>query len=389
MHLLSTRHKADVIVIGVGSMGSATCYHLAKKGYRVIGLERFGIVHDMGAHGGYTRIIRKAYFEHPDYIPLLEQAYQNWRALEAASGQKLYHPTGLLYAGPKGHTLLERVKQSASAYAIPLEEWTLTETNKRFPAFCLPPHFSILFEPDAGYLEADTAIQCHCRMAKVHGAEIVTNCQVTGWEKAGEGVAVYTSNGTYYADKLVLTAGPWSAQLIPALHSLLTVTRQVLAWITPPQPAHFTAAQFPCWLITENGLPGAYYGFPCLANASDPLLGLKIAYHHRGSVTKPDQVNRVVTQKDTAHLLTFMKKYIPSGYGSVRNTKTCLYSYSPDEHFIIDRLPGMEDRVSLAWGFSGHGYKFAAAVGEILSSLAIEGKTTSPIEFLRASRFSS
>jgi len=387
MYTRNGQQRADCIVIGVGSMGAATCYYLAKRGARVIGLEQFGIVHDNGSHGGQSRIIRKAYFEHPDYIPLLQLAYDNWHKIEKESGRQIYSRTGLLYSGPFNDPLIEAVKSAALLYQIPLEKLSLTEAHKRFPAFCFPTGSEVLFEPDAGYLRPDAAIETFTQRAKQLGAHIETDCKVQSWKYEGNGVTVQTSKGSYHADRLVLTAGPWSAALIPDIRSLLTVTRQVLAWFHPTTPELFDQNAFPCWLIAEPGRPGAYYGFPIINNHNGPMHGIKIAYHHRGDATDPESVNREVTEEDTAHLREFIEKYMPQKTGEMNFAKTCLYSYSPDEHFIIDHLPGSEGRISMAWGFSGHGFKFSSAVGAILSDLATDGKTDAPIDFLRASRF--
>jgi sarcosine oxidase len=283
--------------------------------------------------------------------------------------------------------LIESVKASAMAYHIPIEELSITETSNRFPVFTLPSDSDIVHEPEAGFLRPDEAIRTFTQIAESKGANILTDVQVTGWKKEGNGVVVTTSKGTYHADRLVITAGPWSAKLIPGIKEKLTVTRQVLAWMKPAQPDLFSIDSFPCWFFVDKDQEGAYYGFPWINDPATNMTGIKVAYHHRGTPTEPDKVNREISVEDTDHLRSFIQKHLPQAMGKIHFSKTCLYSYSPDEHFIIDHVPDTEGRVYMAWGFSGHGFKFASAVGEILADLAIDGKTHSPIDFLRADRF--
>lgn len=376
----------DAIVIGLGSMGASALSHLAERGHRVLGIDRFDPPHSMGSHGGQSRIIRKAYFEHPDYIPLLQQAYLGWRRIEELSGERIYLETGLLYAGPREHPLLGQVRASASLYGIPLETLTAAAACRRFPAFSLPADHEVLFEPQAGLLRPGTAIRAYLDSARLRGAEIHTRETVLSWRASGADVEVETERGRYRSRKLVLAAGPWTADLLPLAARHLNVTRQVLAWYEPTVPDLFALDAFPCWLIAEDGLPGAYYGFPVLPGHLGGPGGLKLAYHHPGASTPADAVDRTVRAQDTADLESVLRRYMPQGAGSCTQATTCLYSNTPDEHFVIDRVPGMEDRACMAWGFSGHGFKFVSVVGEILADLAIDGRTAHPIGFLSASR---
>lgn len=377
----------DVIVIGVGSMGSAACYQIAARGYSVLGLEQFDLPHEWGSHGGQSRIIRKAYYEHPDYIPLLQKAYENWKQLEAISGQQIYYPTGLLYAGPAGHEILEQVGQSAAQYRIALETLDRPSCQKRFPQFHLPEHFTARFEPDAGFLTPEKAITAYAQLARQQGAVIHTREKVLSWMPEGSSLRVNTDRGTYSANRLIIAGGAWAAQLIPDIAPLLKVTRQVLAWFQPPETGAFGMGTFPCWLMATDNHPGAFYGFPDLPVTDfGPHPGIKLALHHPDQITDPDRVDRTLREADTRPLAEFLKSFIPSGYGPLVAAKTCLYSNSPDEHFIIDHLPGTEKKVTIAWGFSGHGFKFASALGEVLADLAIHQQTAAPIEFLRIDR---
>jgi sarcosine oxidase len=366
----------DYIVIGVGSMGSATCYQLAKRGKSVLGLEQFSTPHEYGSHAGESRIIRKAYFEHPNYIPLLMRAYENWAEISERSGQTLYHRTGLFYAAPKGHSLLENIKHAASLYKVPLQQHVASP-------FDLPADYETLFEPDAGYVEPEHTIRAFVKESNALGAAIHEGETVKNWKVEELGVIVSTSSGEYLCKKIVITAGAWSAKLIPGIAQHLNVTRQVITWLKPSDPSLFSADKFPCWMIATDDSGGSYYGFPILPEHPGAL---KLAYHFPADSTDADQVNRTITDADTGHLHKFMETYLPAGAGKTDTSKVCLYSNSPDEHFVIGNMPGFEDRVCVAWGFSGHGFKFVPVVGEIMADLAMYGKTALPIGFLSPGR---
>ncbi len=387
-------------------MGSATCYYLAKRGYKVLGLEQFDISHEFGSHAGQSRIIRKAYFEHSDYVPLLERAYENWKTLEQETGEQLYFKTGLLYAGTLNNEMIKGVKQSAALYNIELENVNLADAADRFRQFKFPENFEVLFEPEAGFIPPEKAIRLYASQAEKNGAVIHTDEKVMEWsanrrtpseKKDGQSVVVKTNKNTYHCNKLIITAGAWAGKMIPGFTDKIKVTRQFVAWIKPKnvrQPAdsfgekQFALNSFPCWMISDDEKHGCYYGFPLLDTKKfgEPA-GLKLAHHFPNGATDPDKVNRQTTKEDIENLNYCLDKYLPGVFDAVLSTKICLYANSPDENFIIDELPGFEKAVSIACGFSGHGFKFASVVGEILADLAIEGKTGLPIEFLNAKRF--
>lgn len=383
---MSANHY-DVIVIGVGSMGSSTCYQLSERGFKVLGLEQFGVSHEHGSHTGQSRIIRKAYFEHQDYVPLLERAYENWRKLAQQTGVEIYHQTGIVYFGPSTHPTIAGVKQSAALYNLDVKTESLENTKQRFPLFEIPPDFETLFEKEAGFVIPEKAIITYTTLAKNYGAVIKTNERVVSWKEEGGKVIVTTNLEEYTCDKLVITAGSWTAKLLPGWKADLKVTRQLLAWIKPPDEKVFSIGNFPCWFI-EDPDKGMFYGFPVLpAEKFDGPVGLKIASHRPGDITDPDNVNRTPKQSELDDIRYILSKYIPSAGTEIITTKTCLYTYSDDEHFIIDHLPGYSNRVTIACGFSGHGFKFVSVVGEILADLATKGRTDLPVDFLRLSRF--
>jgi sarcosine oxidase len=384
----TTNASFDVIVIGVGSMGSSACYFLAKRGYKVLGIEQFDITHEFGSHAGQSRIIRRAYFEHPGYVPLLTRAYENWKSFEEETGSQFYYPTGLIYFGNPDSTVIKGVKQSASLYNVSLEKSNASFTFKRFPQFSIPADYESLFEPDAGFVTPEKAIKFYSQQAIKKGAEIYTKEKAIEWKKNGSAITVITDKNKYSCDKLIITTGAWTNKMLPAFAGKIKVTRQFVAWIRPGNPDRFLLNKFPCWMIADNERPGAYYGFPFLPveEFGEPG-GLKIAHHYPGFVTDPDKVNRQTMPEDIADLKYALEKYLPGTFDTILSTKICLYANSPDENFIIDKLPGYEKNVVVACGFSGHGFKFIPVVGEILADLALDGKTNQPIDFLSAKRF--
>ena len=384
---MKTENHFDVIVIGVGSMGSAACYHLAARGHRVLGLEQFGIVHDQGSHFGQSRIIRQAYFEHPDYVPLLQRAYDNWETFEKATNSKVYFKTGVIYFGEKESATLTGINQSASQYQLPVRRVKTEEVKKHFPAFSLPLNFDTLFEPEAGFLTPERTIRLYARQAESVGATIRTGERVLEWKDDGSTIKVLSSHHSYRCNKLVITSGSWTSKLVPEMATKLKVTRQTLAWVNPKNPEQMSLGNFPCWFI-DDPERGMFYGFPILPfeNFGGPI-GLKVASHQAGPVVDPDRVDRSVGPDDEQAIRYLLNKYFPQAGDEIITLKTCLYTYSDDENFIIDHVPGHDKKVVIACGFSGHGFKFVSAVGEILADLALNGKTDLPIGFLALNRF--
>jgi len=378
----------DAIVLGVGSMGAATCFQLARQGFRVLGLEQFDIPHELGSHTGQSRIIRKAYAEHPDYVPLLERAYENWKALEEETGTQVYFRTGLLYCGQSEDPFIKGVKFSSGKYQIPLQALSIEEAGRKFPQFRLPHGFERLLEPDAGLLTPERSILLYTELALRYGAFIRTREKVRSWTRDNGGFLVKTDLGDYQAKKLIVTAGPWAGSLLPGLDRHLTVTRQAMAWMQPERWDDFTLGNFPCWIIEHDGR--AFYGFPILpAGQLGGPVGLKVAMHYPGGeVTLPDVVDRRSRKEDEEILVEALRQHIPGAWTATLAMKTCLYTNTPDKDFVLDFLPGYEGDVVIGAGFSGHGFKFVSAVSEVLSDLAMKGSTSLPIGFLRASRFS-
>ena len=379
----------EFIVIGCGSMGIATCSFLATRGCNVLGIDQFTVPHESGSHAGQSRIIRKAYFEHPDYVPLLERAYENWNVIERESESRLYYETGIAYFGKPDHPTMAGVKNSAQQFQIPVAKLSSTETQRRFSAFDIPSEFETLFEPEAGFITPERSIHVYRDHALKNGAAIHENENVVSWKKIGSTIFVTTDKAEYTCSKLIITAGAWTSKVLPQLRSELHVTRQVLGWFNPKDPDLFTLQNFPCWFI-QDPERGMFYGFPLLPfETFGGPIGLKVASHTPGLISDPDRVDRNVQQSEIDNLKYVLAKYLPVAGNETITTKTCLYTYSPDENFIIDHLPEYDKQITIACGFSGHGFKFVPVIGEILADLAIQGKTNLPIEFLSLKRFHS
>jgi sarcosine oxidase len=315
----------------------------------------------------------------------MERAYENWRTFEKEAGEQLFHKTGLLYAGNSSNEIIKGVKLAASLYNIELDNLKVDHYSQ----FSFPRSFEILFEPDAGFLPPERSIRLYVAQAEKHGAIIHSNEKVIEWKKDGNGISVNTDKKIYHAGKLIITAGAWAGKMIPAVSDKIKVTRQFVAWIKTKNDKQFELNNFPCWMIADDDKHGCYYGFPLLDTKKfgEPT-GIKLAHHFPLQITDPDNVNRQTTNEYIENIKYCVNKYFQTGFDSLLHSKICLYANSPDENFIIDKLPGFEENVSIACGFSGHGFKFASVVGEILADLAIDGKTNLPIGFLNTKRFS-
>lgn len=370
----------DAIVLGLGGMGSATLFHLARRGLRVLGLERFDLVHEYGSSHGLTRIIRLAYWEHPTYVTLLRRAYQLWRELESLAGERLLYITGSVDAGPEGGPIFEGARKSSELHGLAHEVMDGEELHRRFPGYRLPEQIRCLYQPDGGFLLPERCDVAHIEQALTHGAEVRFREPVTSWEVSNGGMRVRTPRGRYDAGRLVVCAGPWASKLVPELDGLAVPERQVLAWLQPSRPAYFRLGAFPVFNLEVE--EGRYYGFPSFL-----IPGFKFGkYHHRGEQVDPDTVNREPEASDEELLRSFARRYFPDGAGATLMLKTCLFTNSPDRHFILDRHP-THPEVAVAAGFSGHGFKFCSVVGEVMADLVQDGRTRHDIEFFRLRRF--
>ena len=368
----------DVIVVGVGGLGSAALFHLARSGLRVLGIERFGVPNEQGSSHGVTRIIRLAYYEDPSYVPLLRRAYVLWRELEELGGEQLLHITGSVDAGPPDSFVFEGSVRSCLEHGLEHEVIDGAEVNCRFPGYRLPAESMAVFQPDGGFLLPERCIVAHVDAALVAGATVKTDERVLGWEPVGGGVRVMTDRAVYEGERLVLAAGAWEGELtgLPVV-----AERQVLAWLDPFRPELFSPDRFPVFnLIVEEG---RYYGFPVFG-----IPGFKFGrYHHLEEVGDPDVLDREPSQRDEQVLREFAERYFPDGAGPTSSLKTCLFENTPDEHFLLGLHPEHEN-VILAGGGSGHGFKFASVIGEVVGQLARGESPQLDISLLSPQRFS-
>ena len=374
----------DAIVIGLGGMGSAAAAQLAARGRRVLGLEQFQPAHAFGSSHGRSRVIRLAYFEHPSYVPLLLRAYELWARLERDSGRSVLTITGGLMIGTPDSDVVSGSLRSAQAHGLAHEMLDAAEIRRRFPPFTPQPGDVALYEERAGVVRPENAIHAHLEQADRYGAELRFDERVVDWDARTSGnVAVRTTRGTYEAARLVLAPGAWAPGLfhLPALP--LEIERQVLYWFAPPGgPAPFAPERFPIY-IWDRGDGVQFYGFP--ADES----GVKVAFFRTGRATSctPDAIDRAVHADEVRAMRDALAPCIPGlSAGELVETVTCMYTLTPDHHFVIGLHPN-HSQVVIASPCSGHGYKFAAVVGEILADLAIDGTTPQPIELFSPKRF--
>ena len=375
--------RYDVVVVGVGGMGSAALLHLARRGARVLGLERYDVPNAMGSSHGSTRIIRLAYFESPEYVPLLRRAYELWADLERAQGERLLVTTGCLDAGRPDSRVLAGADLAARAHDVPVERLSAGEVARRFPGFRLPDGFEALLDPAGGFLLPERCIVAHVEQAMALGAVVRAREAVLGWEARADGIHVRTERGEVVADRLVLSAGAWMEKLGAVPAGILTPERQVLAWFQPRRPELFTPERCPVWIL-ETEEHRQFYGFPVHG-----VPGFKLGrMHHLDEAIDPDDFDREPGPRDEALLRGFTEQYFPEAAGPTMAMATCIFTNTPDEHFIIDLLPE-DEQVVVVSPCSGHGFKFSSAVGEIAADLALDGASRHDIGSLRVGRFAA
>jgi sarcosine oxidase len=370
----------DVVVVGLGAMGSAALYALAQRGRSVIGIDRFEPGHHLGSSHGESRIIRMAYYEDPVYVPLLRLAYEAWERLESRTGERILTVTGILEAGIEGSALVEGSLRSALEHDIPHEMLLPGQVNKRFPAFSIPPDWHCVFQPDAGILQPEKAINLFVKSASELGAKVALGTRVKSVRAVGDHVEVQLECGeTIEAGSAVLAVGPWIQELVPELGSKMRLTRQPLMWFEPQERQLVLPPSMPVFFFhTSEDL---FYGFPDFRGS-----GVKAGSHLScGELATADEIRAEVSEKEKAHLKHMMDRFVPAAAGRVRQTHVCIYTRSSDEHFVLGLHPSAS-QIVLASPCSGHGFKFASIFGEILADLAMTRATDKPIEFFRPNR---
>lgn len=378
-HGRADRHF-DVIVLGVGGMGSSTLYHLARRRKRVLGIERYDIPHAMGSSHGETRIIRLAYYEDPSYVQLMHRSYELWRSIQSRAGERLLHQTGSIDAGPTESWVFKGSLQSCLEHDLPHQVLTSPELTKRFPGYRLPRETMSVYQPEGGFLLPERCIVSYVQAAQAEGAVVHGREQVLEWQPTRDGVRVITDKDTYTAERLVITAGAWNRKLLPFLDRLAVPERQVLAWLQPRMPELFRPDRFPVFNLLVD--EGRFYGFPVFG-----VPGFKFGkYHHFQEFGDPEELEHEPQREDEILLGEFAARHFPDGFGPTMALKTCYFTNTPDNHFLIDLHP-QYPQVSFASPCSGHGYKFASVIGEVMADLAERESTRHNIDLFRLDRF--
>lgn len=363
----------DVIVIGLGGMGSAAAYHLAARGQRVLGLEKFTPAHDKGSSHGGSRIIRQSYFEDPAYVPLLLRAYELWDQLATDSRRDVYRMTGGLFIGPPDCLTVAGSLRASQEWELPHQVLDENEIRSRFPNFTPQPGDIALYEANAGFARPELTVQAHLDLAEQSGATLQFGEEVLEWSETSGGVTVRTGNGTYTAGQVVICPGAWAPQLLADFGIPITVERQVLYWLDPVGGTE-SFVEHPIF-IDEDASGMQIYGFPAI---DGPRGGVKVAFFRKGVECTPDTIDRTVYESEIREMRDRVAQLLPSLDGPCLASATCMYSNTPDQHFVIARHPDSVN-VTVACGFSGHGFKFVPVVGEILADLTISGATAHPI----------
>jgi sarcosine oxidase len=376
---MSEKHF-DVIVLGAGGMGSATLFELARRGRRVLGLEQFDLVHNLGSSHGHTRVIRKAYYEHPNYVPLVQRAYERWYELEQITGRHLLTECGCLSLGLPESEMIQGVQQSAREHGLPVEVLSIWDIRRNYAAFALRDNFIGVLEKGAGFLFVESCVEAYLDKAQEFGAAIHAREKVLSWVATDSGVEVQTERNRYTASRLVITAGPWAGHLLSEWNKTLTVMRQTMHWFGTAADGQFRRNSFPIYLAEVP--EGIFYGFPVIDNN-----GHKVARHY-GAPELADAalINRTISPDDEQQVRGFLNAHIPIVNGPQNRAEVCIYTLTPDRHFILDLHPEYP-QVAIAAGFSGHGFKFSSVVGEIMADLAETGSTKLPIDMFRLGRF--
>jgi sarcosine oxidase len=376
----------DAIVAGLGGMGSAAAYQLAGRGRRVLGLERYTPAHDKGSSHGQSRMIRQAYFEDPSYVPLLFRAYELWEQLERETGVDLMTLEGGLMIGPPGSSPFTGSKATADEYGLPYEVLDAAELKRRYPVFEPTANTVALFEEKTGFVRPEAAVKAHLDRATAMGADLRFGEEILTWEPTASGVRVETMSGSYEAERLVVTAGAWAPKLLADLGLPFEVTRQILFWFDPIGGVEpFLPDRFPVYIWEpEDG--NSFYSIPA---HDGPEGGVKVAFFRAdGTPADPDTIDREVHDHEVAFIRSYLERYVPALDGELLYARTCMYTNTPDEHFVISTHPEYP-QVAIAAGFSGHGFKFCGVVGEIPADLVTEGETDHPIDLFTPDRLAT
>ncbi|MEZ6095818.1 MAG: N-methyl-L-tryptophan oxidase [Pirellulaceae bacterium] len=369
----------DLIVVGCGGIGSCALLSGARRGWRVLGLEQFGAAHDLGSSHGQTRIIRRAYFEHPNYVPMAQQAFESWRQIEQETCSTLLETPGLLQTGTLESEVIQGVQSSADQFGLEIERLSRDEIQKRWPVFSIPDDHIGLFEAGAGYLRVEKCVAQVLGLAVKAGAEFRASCNVNGWTSS-DGESLVTTNGeTLRTKRLVISPGAWAPGLLDRLGVKFQILRKQQHWFQLDRHELQQANGMCCFLM--DTAKGCFYGFPQYDS-----MGIKVAEHTGGQECHADSVDREINFEDLERTEKFLTEHFLFTRSRLVRQSVCMYTMSPDSHFIVDRFPG-ESSVAFAAGLSGHGFKFAPVLGEHLVNLA-DCNESNAFDFLKLGRFS-
>ena len=372
----------DVLVLGLGAMGSAVAFELATRGVNVVGIDAYAPPHTLGSTHGKSRIIREAYFEHPSYVPLVQRAFARWAALAEASGARLYTPTGGLSIGTPESPLVAGVLRSAHEHGLAIDVLTREAVVERFPAFALHADMIGVFEHNAGMLAPEECIRAYLDLAARHGAVLRTNERVVDIRRRNDGFIVSSETAEYVARRVVMCAGAWNAPLLDHLgiNVPLVVTRQTMHWLAPRgDPTLRAPERFPVTLV-DHGEERIFYAMP------DTGDGIKAAIHHEGTPTLPGTVDRAVHAADRSAVAQLAGRFVPSVAGPIVESAVCLYTNTPDHDFAIG-VPRAAPGVVLVSACSGHGFKFASAIGQAAAQLALDQSPDVDLSHFSVDRF--
>ena len=368
----------DIAVIGLGAMGSAALFYLARRRRRVAGLERFERGHARGSSHGESRAIRLGYFEHPSYVPLARAAYEGWYELERLTGEAVLSRTGVLEMGKPGSVIVDGSLAASRLHGLEHELLDAAEIRRRYPQFTLPADYSGVWQPDGGFVRPELANRLHLELAERAGAAILENRKVLAIEPGAKSVRIVMEEGAIEAGSVVVAAGAWIGDLVPELRPRLTVTRQVLCWFEPKRAAAVAPGNLPVFIV--DGADDIAYGFPNVG------AGFKCASHHdSGTLAHADAARQDAGPVDEKRMRDFLDAYLPDAAGPLKAMQTCMYTKTPDEDFVLDLHPS-DPRIVVASPCSGHGFKFASVIGEVLADLATERRTRHDISRFRIGR---
>ena len=369
----------DVIVLGLGAIGSATLYTLAQRGLRVCGVEQHGTPNEFGSSHGTLRAIRKAYFEHPDYIPLVNRAYELWEELDAGASEALLIKNGLIISGRPGSEVMRGLDSCYAEHDLPHENLSAGEGALRYPCFSFPEDHRVISDPFGAYLFVEKCVARYIELAEAFGADVRVHKPALSWKAESKSVRVSIGSQEIEASALILCLGPWMKDVLKEVGVELTVKRKVQLWYDSPRIESYSAPDFPCFAVDLDD--GFYYGFPAVDER-----GIKVAQHTGGqTVDDPSELERGLDPDDEAGVLPFLNLTLPGLKPRRTHFSVCMYTSTPDDNFILDVHPE-HPKVVIGCGFSGHGFKFAPVIGEILADLAVDGSTKHPSGFLELER---